>query len=165
MRHSSLLSIAACVIAAIGCGNTGGPVIPSDAIALQMQKLSELLAVEHYSGISTRERLVIRDAATWASIWADIMEGRSPTPSVPQVDFASEMIILASMGGRVTGGYSINIEAVQEAEGTVYITVDERSPGPTCFTTDAFTAPLAAVRAPRRDGVVVFVEKQQTTIC
>ncbi|MEX2153090.1 MAG: protease complex subunit PrcB family protein [Gemmatimonadaceae bacterium] len=165
MRDSSPLFVAACAIVAIGCGNTGGPVIPKDASALQMQKLPELLVVEHYSGISTRERLVIRDASTWASTWAEIMEGRSPTPPVPAVDFANEMIILAAMGGRSTGGYSIEFKAVHEASGRVYATVEERSPGSNCFVTNAVTAPLAGVRAPLREGEVVFVEKQQTTNC
>jgi hypothetical protein len=52
------------------------------------------------SGITTRERMIVTDQATWAQVWANIVKNHSPTPGPPAVDFDRETIVLAAMGQR-----------------------------------------------------------------
>ena len=58
------------------------------------------------SGIGQSERLVVRDNATWQTVWTSIWRGMMPTPALPNVDFTKEMVIIAARGTRSTGGYS-----------------------------------------------------------
>ena len=75
------------------------------------------------------------------------------------------MVVLVAMGQRPTGGYSITVEGVYDASGRMFARVREKSPGATCIVSEAFTAPVDAVRVPRRDGAVIFVERAETVVC
>ena len=75
------------------------------------------------------------------------------------------MVVVASMGGRATGGYSIEIVRVAETTDRLYVEVREVSPGRSCIVTMAGTAPVTAVRVPRRDLPVEFVERAETRDC
>jgi hypothetical protein len=117
------------------------------------------------SGITTRERLVVTDQARWAQVWADIVRNHSPTPPVPVVDFDRETIVVAAMGQRSSGGYVITIDSGTVEANTVVLSVTERSPGMTCGTTAALTAPVALARILRARATVRFVEKTAVTDC
>lgn len=145
--------------------------IPPDAIALTAPESraaafdSAVKRFRFYSGLGSRERLVIRGASDWNAMWSTLASGSSPTPAVPEVDFATEMVILASMGSRSTGGYSIEIPGVFEHAGDVFVSVRETSSGRNCFVTQAFTQPVALVLVPSRSGRVVFSEVAVTRDC
>jgi hypothetical protein len=124
-----------------------------------------LQAFRSQSGIEERQRLVIRDAARWREVWAAIVRNISPAPAAPDVDFSRQMIVLAAMGSRPTGGASITIVGVERAGGRLRVTVRETSPGRGCMTTQAFTAPLAAALVPRSDEPVDFVERSEVREC
>ena len=99
MRHhprslaSSLLVSAS--VALSGCsGDFAGAQtgIPSDAAAVQLH----VLASGSNSTMSTRERLVVRDAATLETVWPRIVGNVLPAPPVPVVDFGANVVIVAS---------------------------------------------------------------------
>lgn len=117
------------------------------------------------SGLTTRDRVIVTDQAAWSAIWTDIVRNHSPTPALPAVDFGRETIVVAAMGQRSTGGYGITIDSGGVAGDTVVLVVTERSPGPTCGTTAALTAPVALARILRPRATVQFVEKTAVTDC
>jgi protease stability complex PrcB-like protein len=169
------LAAAILMMALAGCEGTRaistGPSIPGDAIALiapQPRAAAFDSAVKqfgYYSGLQSRERLVIRSAAAWDEMWSTLARNRSPKPALPAVDFATEMVILTAMGGRSTGGYSIEILGVFEHSDDVFVSVRETSPGSNCIVTQAFTAPVTAVVVPARSGNVLFSEVAVTRRC
>lgn len=117
-----------------------------------------------YSGIGKRQRLVIRDEQAWAAFWTEAHGNMMPKPERPAVDFSASVVIAAAMGSRSTGGYSVDLQVAETDDGLrVYVT--ETSPGPSCITTQAFTAPLAAVRVPRTAASVSFVEQARVSDC
>jgi len=117
------------------------------------------------SGISDRLRLVVRDRATWESLWQEIFARISPHPALPEVDFATDMVLVASMGSRPSGGYGILVDgAVEAADKTLIAEVTETAPGPDCVVTAATTAPVDAVVVPRHDQVS-FAERSETRRC
>ena len=151
------------------CGpNPSGPsgvTVPQDAILLQVQAIPDSVLRSHYSGVTDRRRLVVRDAARWAELWNELTALQQPRPPIPTIDFSRETIIFASMGLRGTGGYSIQIPRVQEAGGALYASVREVRPGPACIVTQAETAPVVAVRVRQHSGEVLFVEESETRSC
>ena len=147
------------------CETTTEPGVPDGALQLTMEEVPQSVAQYLYSGIPDKRRLYIDNASDWSALWAEVTEPYMPPPPVPTIDFATEAVIVASMGMKSSGGYSIVIEGVYEAESTLYVEVREISPGSNCVTTQALTAPVYAVRAPKRDFTVKFVERTETRMC
>jgi len=124
-----------------------------------------ILPYRIYSGLSQRERLVVRDAESWAALWTRIVGSHRPAPPAPAVDFSKEMVVVASMGSRPTGGYTIYIDDLSVLRGTLVIPVREQSPGPRCGTTQAVTAPMALARLERSELPVRFVTRDAVRDC
>jgi hypothetical protein len=117
------------------------------------------------SGIAEQRRLVVRDSASWASLWPQIVGSHSPRPVLPAVDFAREMLLVVSMGTRNSGGYITLIDSVTMRADTLRVFVRERSPGPRCGTTGALTAPVALARLERSDRPVSFTTREEVRDC
>ena len=139
--------------------------VPSGAIAVQTRAFPEPVASLLYTGVPDRRRVVIRDAAAWQQLWVEVTEHQQPRPALPAVDFAQEEIVVAAMGMKPSGGHTIAIDGVYEAEGRRFVAVRETSPGAGCFVTGALTSPLAAVRVARSSAPVTFVEKAEARRC
>ena len=126
---------------------------------------SEPYSFEYNSGLSAPARLVVRDAGAWQSLWTQIYDGRSTVPPLPAVDFSRDMIVVAALGTRSSGGYSIMIDGASGAGANITIAVRAISPGRTCGVTAALTQPVDIARLPRRDGKVSFVERAEVKEC
>ena len=118
-----------------------------------------------YSGLGQPARLVIRDDATWHSAWASIWSGTTPTPAIPNVDFTKEMVILAALGSRPTGGYGIVVDSAMMTSNGLAVWIGTTSPGPQCITTQAFTSPVDIARIQRIDAPVGFVDVPKVVQC
>lgn len=150
-----------------GCSSVSEPVGPPEGSAnlLILPFEGRDVAGFIYGSLRSRERLVVRTTEAWEEIWSRMTSNYTPQPPAPEVDFESEMVIIASMGSRPTGGFGINVVQVAESEGTVYVVVNETSPGSRCMTTQALTSPVTAVRVQRRDGPVTFLERESVSDC
>jgi PrcB C-terminal len=180
MRRRRSASVATVIIAVLtlavavsmaGCADTAtaprAENVPSDAAVVSASRVFEgsFFQFRYNTGYLTPQRLVIRTAEQWSQAWAQITQNLLPRPSAPTVDFAHEMVILVAMGQRPSGGYSITVDGVYDVGGRIVAEVRESSPGASCITTAALTQPVDAVRVPRRDGAVTFVERAETYDC
>src|SRR5262249_59524025 len=95
------------------------------------------------SGITTPERLVIRDDSAYAKFWATLGDASTR----PSVDFTHDLVIVAAAGQQPTGGHSIAVERVTRVGAGLAVEVAETVPPQGCLTTQALTQP--------GDGVVV----------
>jgi hypothetical protein len=136
-----------------------GPSIP--VVRLRAEPYS----FEYNSGLTEPTRLVVRDAAEWQSLWTQIYQGRFPVPPLPAIDFSREMIVVAALGTRSSGGYSILIDGASATGADVAIAVRSIAPGRKCGVTAALTQPVDIARLPRRDGQVSFVERAEVKEC
>ena len=117
-----------------------------------------------YSGLDKPDRIVIRDPVTWQTVWKEIWRGSSEVPPLPAIDFSNEMIVVAALGARSTGGYRILIDGANEvANGGVNVTIRSTSPL-NCLVTEAFTQPVDIARVPIR-GRVEFTERSEVHQC
>jgi hypothetical protein len=83
----------------------------------------------------------------------------------PPIDFAREVIVFAAMGTRPSGGFAIEIVRAVPAGGVFDVVVTERSAGAECATPAAVTEPAAAVRVPRSDLPVRWIERTVVSSC
>jgi hypothetical protein len=131
------LTASAFAAACAGAGPSGG----SDA----EQRIQTVISEAH-SGLATARREVIRDAAGWSRLWAEIHAGRTPAPELPAVDFAREMLIAVATGTRPSGGFSIQVTGVTTHGDTLEVAVLERCPESDAIVTLALTQPVEVVR-------------------
>lgn len=126
--------------------------------------LVHLLTTQTSAYRSPDER-VIRDATTWTSVWAELHEGAPEAPA-PAVDFTQRVVVLVATGERSTGGVTVHVDAVEpDARGAV-VRYTVSVPGRDCMTTQALTAPVDVVSAPRpRGGEIRFDRRTRTTPC
>ena len=191
MYHLRFLSLALLVgaLGSTGCPRGGPPNTDEgerpglDQPPAEAQPM-RYLTHTYSSGMTTRQRLVIRDAATWSSVWQQITSPRQPlparagsgggvdsaeqpVPAAPAVDFASQVVIVAAMGTKSSGGYAIDIDDVRIVDEAARITVTEQSPGNSnrCGVTMAQTEPVAVVAVTRFPGEATFLERTSQDAC
>ena len=169
-RPTPLLALAA--VLALGCAREGPT--PPDAAAL-LDRAAERVPITrftaaphpltHYSGVHEPARLVVRDDALWRATWAAIWSNQRPEPALPAVDLAREMVVVAALGARASGGYGILVDSASRRGETLVVHVRTIGPGPTCYVTAALTQPVDAVRLARHDGPVEFDERTDVRSC
>ena len=123
------------------------------------------MSFSYNSGITESQRLVIRDQAAWQQVWNDVYRFTFPAPALPEVDFTREMVVVAALGQKPTGGYSIFIDGATETANGVTINVRSVSPGANCAVTLALTNPVDIARVTRREAAVNFSETAATQNC
>ena len=112
-----------------------------------------------HSGIHASRRQVIRDAATWQSVWNEIFSDVSPQPALPAVDFSTQMVLLAAQGDQATGGFGIFIDgAALTLDGTLIVAVTSASPGPGCLNPQQVTQPVDVAVAAQH-ATAAFTER------
>jgi hypothetical protein len=171
MKHAALAVIAAVATAGCGTESSGahspfvslpGTSVPVTEIPLEPPPAP---AYASRSGYAEPARLVLRSQEEWTSAWATIHEGVTPPPDLPAVDFGAELVALAALGTRPSGGFGVAVTNAAADAGTLRIGVVESMPGPGCFTTTAITQPVAAARMPRHEGPVEFVDLSIAVRC
>ena len=117
------------------------------------------------SGIKEKLQLVIRDQSAWRDIWKVINETKLQLPSLPEIDFSREMIVVVGLGQRTSGGYSILVDRAYEVGDQLQIEVVSRSPGRTCLVPAVMTQPVDVVRLPRMERSVIFHDTEIVHEC
>ena len=164
-----LLAVGAAFTTALcaGCRDVAGPEVADlgPRVSAWVPDSAAVLGHGYYSGFTTAARAVVSDAGTWAATWDRFLGSLEPKPPVPSVDFGADRVLVVAMGLRFTGGFDIGIDSVVgcQAGTTVYLTA--RSPGPSCFTTQALTQPAQLVRVRRPVEPVTFQERDVVTPC
>ncbi len=118
------------------------------------------------TGIGEPLRVLVRTEQEWEDLWSRIGANRIPRPAPPPVDFSNEVVVVAALGTRPTGGYAIRIDSLRYDKDTLHVAVTSVSPGPGCLTTQALTAPVAAAAVERRPNVTArFVDREVVESC
>lgn len=108
------------------------------------------------SGIRERAELVIETEQAWKEVWSRHEEGVVPAQKLPAVDFSRQMIIAVFMGEQRTGGFTIEIQKMQEKEGGLEVFVQETSPLPGSVVTQVLTQPHDIVTVATKELPVRF---------
>lgn len=119
-----------------------------------------------YTGVDEPLRALVRTEGEWGDLWARLAANRIPRPAPPAIDFSARVVVVAAMGTRPTGGHAIRIDRVSYAGDTLWVEVTSVAPGTGCLTTQALTAPVAAVAVERRPNVSArFLDREETRDC
>lgn len=117
----------------------------------------EPLLQDDYSGVTLKQNVVVRDAASFERLWNEHFLGRSPAQPLPKVDFTRKMVVGVFTGAQPTGCRSVSITktAVEGRQMTVEYEISTLMTVAVC--TQANTAPVSMAVVDRTDGAVEFV--------
>jgi hypothetical protein len=104
------------------------------------------------SGIEERREAVVRTAAEWSALWKQHQPGQKP----PAIDFTRFMAVGVFLGSRPSGGFSLEITAVDREGADLVVTYRESKPDPKMMVTQMLTSPFHVVRIDRHAGPVRF---------
>ena len=119
------------------------------------------LAKGAFSGIRDARQEIVKAADEWEKLWKQHAIPAGTTGKIPPVDFSKEMVIVATLGTKRTGGYSIEIVSAEARDKSLIITVKKSAPPPGAITVQALTAPYHFVAVRRSDLKAEFVESQE----
>jgi hypothetical protein len=166
LRFVRIASVSVLVLNS-ACSDDPRPTQTLPGTSLTMVRLrDEPYSFSFNSGFDKPARLVVRDPVTWRVVWNQTYLRQTPVPPLPSVDFSREMIVVAALGSRSSGGYSILLDGASGlANDGIEVIVDSSSPGSECGVTAAFTQPVDIARLPLRIGAVNFVERAHVSHC
>lgn len=113
------------------------------------------VAQDAFSAIHTRRNVVIRDAASWAALWAEHNAERTPVPPLPSVDFSQQMLV-GIFAGDLRGCHEFEIRRINVVRGRIVVEYEDRDITPTTICIAAITNPMHVVAIPKLDADVVF---------
>jgi uncharacterized protein (DUF885 family) len=145
-------------------GETSGNNTPTNAIeALRTVDFSVLATGYNSSYRGARAVQLIMNQADWENAWR--LNDRGSSGPMPEVNFNTRAVVIAYQGAKNTGGYGISIAEVRREGTTLIIRVNEQSPKPGDFVTEALTSPFVAVSLPRPpDGTIVKFDDEVNKI-
>jgi hypothetical protein len=111
------------------------------------------------------QRLDVRTRQQWNVQWKRMSKNSSIKSFSPPIDFRHEMVLIAAMGTRPSGGYRVVINKVIERGADIQAVVTHVSPGPKCGAIAAITHPLDVVRIPASDKPLNWVVLEQLSDC
>jgi hypothetical protein len=158
--------VSACGLLLLASAACTQPLRPTTTGPLPLTRFrADAVAYSAFSGYGAATTLVVRDRDTWQATWNQIHGPLSPIPPLPVIDFSTEMVVVAALGGKPSSGYDIVLTGASEADGMITVDVVTNSPGPNCVTLTVVTAPLDLARMPRRDATVLFHLTPVVTSC
>ena len=160
-------ALLACGLMAVTACRESGPTPPNLGVRVSSWVPDSAATLVHQviSGYTTATQTVVSDPDTWATVWARLFATMSPVPPRPAVDFGSDAVVLAAIGERPNGGFSVRVDSVITFGGGAKVFVTETSPGPMCITPQIVTQPVHVVRVPRPAGPAVFEAQRVVTEC
>jgi hypothetical protein len=166
--HLRLLGICTVVAAVLGsaCSQPDPlllePALTTDGAgeAAMLERLRpEPYSFVYKSGLTESARVAVKDAEHWRTVWDQIWANHSEGPALPEVDFSREMLVVAALGTRPSGGYSIYVDSAYYRTDHLEVVVRSISPGAGCGATTALTQPVDIARLPRSSKPVRYRER------
>lgn len=129
--------------------------VPSNMASLPFQTVEK----GQNSAIEDALAKVYRTKQDFEAFWGRHGSNNDPSPDIPDVDFATRMVIAVYWGTQNSGGYSIEITSVDEGEeggDTIVVNYVKSSPAPGGMVTMALTQPYHVISLDASDKEVVF---------
>ena len=111
--------------------------------------------------LSTETFCAIRSQQGWDDLWR--LAAPNPSPQAdqsippPDADFTKTMILVAALGTRPSGGYSVIIQSAFDDGAVIHVYVLEVRPtGPDCMAVSAVTHPVSIALIPRSDRQIRY---------
>ena len=126
---------------------------------------AEPYSFTYSSGLDDRLHVMVRDVSTWSKLWQAIWLRHSPLPPRPEVDFSRDMLVVAALGTRPTGGYEIYVDSAYQRTDHLEVVIRTVAPGEGCGRFQAVTQPVDIARLRRSSQPVRYRERSTIHEC
>jgi PrcB C-terminal len=146
------------LVGLIGAGAASSVLATGDTPWLEITSTTSLLYPRFY----TETFRAVRSQKEWTALWQQARSNPSGYPdpasiSSPGVDFTKYTVLVAALGTRGSGGYTVTIRNARDDGAVIHVSVLEVRPrGPACAVTTEISYPSTAVLIPRTDRAVRF---------
>ena len=123
------------------------------------------IAYSTYSGIVDSMRAVVRDSTRWRMVWERLNRPFFPPPALPSIDFQREMVVVAALGAKPSGGYDVIIESAEQDSIGIEVALRRENPAPGCPVAAVVTQPTDLARIPVSEQPVRFRERTVVVPC
>ncbi len=106
----------------------------------------QTLANEAYSGVETKQNVVITDDKAWDKLWDDTYKIMDPKPDMPNVNFANETVVGVYLGMKSSGGYGIEVSKIIDTGKEYQVYIKETAPAKGMMSTMALTQPFHLIK-------------------
>lgn len=117
------------------------------------------------SGVPNELMAAIRSDEDWRVQWGLASAHFGSPPPEPEVDFEKDMLLIAAMSSKGSGGYSVHIERVVERPDELVAHVRFTSPGARCGAIAVITSPADIVRLPKSEKNVRWQVERVSRDC
>ncbi|SRR6266851_9303655 len=108
--------------------------------------------------------IAVRSRDEWVSyweplrprIWQTATNEAAPIVPTPEVDFSKNIVLVASLGCKSSGGYKVEIESIKENQSELSVNVKATDAGSHCAVTAARTNPTIQVLIPQTAKKIKF---------
>jgi hypothetical protein len=160
MRIRLLLSIA---VVAMACGSPAARApSPLNPLPGERQKLVVERIRTQQGPIADSLRLVIRDDRTWSRYRDAIAR---PGQGGYEVDFDTRVVVLVALGRQPNNCCTVRIDSAVATSADIAVFVSRSRLGEGCVVSATPTHPFDAVRIPRRELPVRYVERESVSSC
>ena len=104
--------------------------------------------------------VIVRDSLTWVAY----QDSLRPLAAFKPVDFSQAMVVMVAREVE-SGGYSVEVEEVETANGEIQINYLLTVPSPDCITVMADASPFQAVLVRRAEGTPRFAHRTELYRC
>lgn len=128
-------------------------IVPVFAAALASVSFTSI-AQGDMSDQQTARQAIVRTAEDWKALWSD----HSPNQVLPEIDFASQMVVGVFLGTKPTDGWEVEVVGVQGDEDALVVQYAVRQPRRGQMVAQILTQPFHLVAVPRQGDPVRFVQ-------
>ena len=143
---AALVLLAAALMACSSAGNgkpkTGNGPVPDTSIKWKVVSAGSQSAMEQPA------QLVVKDQATFDSLWQTAFRGVDVPLDKPMVDYKTNWLIAAFKGTCTSGGHTIDIRSVSRTGKGILVTILQTKPAAGCMTTTMMEYPYIMVTIP-----------------
>lgn len=115
---------------------------------------------DFYSGIRITVADAFKTESRFRSFWKSHKSNDSPPPSLPNIDFDTNMIIAVFRGEKNTGGYNINITSIEENDSEIIVRGEMTNPPTGGVTTQVLTQPYHIVSVKTSNKSIRYIIKE-----
>lgn len=113
------------------------------------------------SGFQSPLQMFITSEKDWIELWEKRQGLGAPKNTHPAVDFTRDVVIVAALGAKNTGGYSIEIAKIIRTKENIEVTVRIGSPPEGTKPGGGPTSPFVLARMKKPEKPVTFKEEQK----
>ena len=145
-------------VAAFGCASgEQEPSAPGDDESLAVTY--DIVLSGQQASIQTQSAVVVSDQETWNAVFRSTQGAVLSDETPPIVNFDEHRLLVLFAGSRSTGGYSIEVESIEESDASIDVRVRVLSPAPDAMVTQVITSPFVVVQLrTTRDDITVRFE-------